>query len=93
LLTGQLVFEADTAIQMVAHHIRTPAIPPSKRSELEIPAELDQIILQCLAKEPADRPANAQELNRLLAGINGGPGWREEHAAHWWQTHAPEIQG
>jgi eukaryotic-like serine/threonine-protein kinase len=91
LLTGQLVFTADTAIQMVAHHLRTPPVPPSRKTELEVPPELDRIILQCLAKEPGDRPANAQHLSRLLAGVNGVPQWEEDNAAHWWQTHAPEV--
>jgi serine/threonine-protein kinase len=93
LLTGQLVFEADTAIQMVAHHLRTPPIPPSRRSELGIPPELDQIILRCLAKAPADRPATSQELARMLSQVNGSPPWGEEQAARWWANHAPEVEG
>ena len=94
LLTGQLVFEADTAIQMVAHHLRTPPVPPSRRSELGVPAALDQIILKCLAKSPSDRPASAQELASMLSQVNGSPGpWGEDQAARWWATHAPEIRG
>ena len=93
LLTGRLVFEADTAIQMAAHHIRTPPVPPSRRSELAVPASLDQIILKCLAKAPADRPATAQELARMLSQVNGIPAWGEDQAGRWWATHAPEITG
>ena len=93
LLTNRLVFEADTPIQMVAQHIRTPPVPPSQRSELRIPAELDQIILQCLAKDPADRPATAQQLAHMLGRVNGHEPWGEEHAARWWLNHAPEIEG
>lgn len=93
LLTGELVFEADTAIQMVAHHLRTPPVPPSRRSELRVPPALDQIILACLAKSPSDRPATAQELARLLSQVNGSPVWGEDQAARWWARHAPEIEG
>jgi tRNA A-37 threonylcarbamoyl transferase component Bud32 len=93
LLTGQLVFEADTAIQMAAHHIRTAPIPPSRRSELGVPPALDHIILQCLAKSPADRPATSQELARMLSQVNGTAAWGEDQAARWWATNAPEIQG
>ena len=92
LLTGRLVFEADTPIQMVAHHLRTPPTPPSKLSELGVPALLDQIILQCLAKSPTDRPTTL-ELARMLTQVNGSPPWGEDQAARWWATHAPEIQG
>jgi serine/threonine-protein kinase len=93
LLTGRLVFEADTPIQMVAQHLRTPPTPPSKLSELGVPPLLDQIILQCLAKAPADRPSTSQELARMLSQVNGTPAWGEEQAARWWATHAPEITG
>ena len=51
---------------MYQHANATP-VPPSQRSELEIPAELDRIILACLAKYPEDRPQTAAELSRRLA--------------------------
>jgi serine/threonine-protein kinase len=92
LLTGRLVFEAETPIQMVAHHHRTRPTPPSRISELDVPPPLDQIILQCLAKSPADRPTSL-ELGRMLSQLNGAPPWGEDQAARWWVTHAPEIQG
>ncbi len=92
LLSGRLVFEADTPIQMVAHHLRTTPVPPSQRSELEIPASLDRVVLQCLAKAPADRPANARDLARTLANLDGFQPWDEERAARWWAAHAPEIE-
>ena len=92
LLTGRLVFEADTPIQMVAHHLRTPPTPPSKLSELAVPAALDQIILQCLAKAPGDRPTTL-ELARSLSQGHAAPVWGEDQAARWWATHAPEIEG
>ena len=38
LLTGQLVFTADTPMALVVHHAHTRPIPPSERSELPIPA-------------------------------------------------------
>ena len=49
LLTGQLVFEADTSMKVLMHHLNTP-IPPSQRTELPIPRELDELVLACLQK-------------------------------------------
>src|SRR6266850_146214 len=57
LLTGRLVFEADTAVKMMLQHIQNIPEPPSRFSELEVPRELDDVLLACLAKKPADRPA------------------------------------
>jgi serine/threonine protein kinase len=91
LLTGQLVFQAPNAIQLMYQHANATPLPPSQRSELEIPPELDQVILACLAKLPQDRPQNAGELSRRLGAALNGRAWTEEQAHHWWDRHHPEC--
>jgi len=90
LLTGRLVFQAPTAIQMMYQHANAIPVPPSHQSELEIPAALDSAILACLAKHPEDRPQNATELSRLLAAAVPGESWSEERAHRWWERHHPQ---
>jgi serine/threonine-protein kinase len=85
LLTGEMVFEADTALVMIGRHLRSEPIPPSIRSGRSIPPELDQVILACLAKEPAGRPASAIELSRRLAGVEV-PRWSATDAKAWWDA-------
>ena len=46
--------------------------------------------MACLAKEPADRPASAAELARLLAAVGVEP-WMEEDAARWWGHETEEV--
>lgn len=91
LLTGRLVFQAPNAIQLMYQHANTAPVPPSQRSELEIPPELDEIILACLAKLPEDRPQSAGELARRLAAAVQADGWNEERAHRWWDRHHPEC--
>jgi eukaryotic-like serine/threonine-protein kinase len=86
LLTGQLVFQAGNAVQMITKHIQEPPAPPSQRTELDVAPELDGIVLACLAKKPEDRPASATELDHMLANIELEP-WSEEAATQWWRTH------
>ena len=62
LLTGQLVFEADTPMKMLMQHVQAEPVPPSQRTELKIPRELDELVLACLKKDPNKRPQNAEEL-------------------------------
>jgi eukaryotic-like serine/threonine-protein kinase len=88
LLTGQLVFEAGNALQLIAKHMHDVPVPPSKRTELEVSPELEQIVLACLAKRPEDRPQAAAELDRMLSEIQIEP-WSEEEATQWWRTHQP----
>lgn len=89
LLTGQLVFTPDTPIQLLLAHVQTPPEPPSSRTEMPIPAELDALVLGCLAKDPKNRPASARELWRQLDALALTSSWTEERAREWWRTHLP----
>jgi hypothetical protein len=90
LLTGEPVFTGDTPMAVMVQHARTPPTPPSASSELPIPPALDQLILDCLAKSPADRPQSARELARRLAEIDGLNPWTDERAREWWETYHPQ---
>ena len=89
LLTGQLVFTADTPMGLLLHHAKTMPTPPSALTELPIPASLDQLVMSCLAKDPADRPQSARELSRRLAEVDGAGDWTEDRARAWWTLHEP----
>jgi eukaryotic-like serine/threonine-protein kinase len=88
LLTGQLVFDATSGLQLIAKHIQERPVPPSQRSELEISADLERLVLACLEKRPEDRPQTAGELDRMLAAVEIEP-WSEEDATRWWRMHQP----
>jgi eukaryotic-like serine/threonine-protein kinase len=92
LLTGQLVFTADTTMGLLLKHARTPPPRLSARTELPIPAALEDLVLACLAKDPADRPQSARELSLQLAAVECGSTWTQERAREWWRTHAPGRQ-
>ncbi|MFF1373042.1 serine/threonine protein kinase [Streptomyces virginiae] len=68
LLTGTRPFAAREMHELLAQHLTTaPPAPTSLRAEL--PAALDSLVLELLAKDPADRPADAAEVSRRLAEI------------------------
>ena len=90
LLTGVQVFEAETAVAMIVQHLSAVPVPPSRRSERPIPAALDAVVLACLAKNPADRPASAGELARRLREVVFPNPWTPERAQAWWLAHLPE---
>jgi len=71
LLTGELVFAGETALQTALLHVSQPPVPPSQRTGNPVPAELERLVLACLAKDPADRPQSASELNAGLAAVDG----------------------
>ncbi|MEZ5066350.1 MAG: serine/threonine-protein kinase [bacterium] len=88
LLTGRLVFDGTGAVDLLVHHARSEPVPPSQRTELEIPTALDEIVLACLAKDPARRPPTAADLSARLASC-GVAEWSPDEARDWWSAHLP----
>jgi serine/threonine-protein kinase len=89
LLTGQLVFEGQTVIDTMMQHVNADPPPPSQRSEIAIPPELERVMLSCLAKDPAARPQTADELTRLLEAVPLERPWTDADARSWWSRHNP----
>jgi len=87
LLTAKLVFEAENVVQVMLKHVTESPVPPSVRSGLAIPGGLETVVLECLAKEPADRPQSALVLSERLTDIRGVR-WSKEQAAEWWRNEA-----
>jgi hypothetical protein len=90
LLTGQDVFSGSTAFEVMAHHLHTAPVPPSKRSEQPVPPELDAVILACLEKDPNRRPQTADELARELERCVGDA-WLPQLAQAWWEEHVALV--
>ena len=53
-------------------------VPPPRKLRREVPGWLDALCMRCLAVEPSERPASADELAREL--LTGGSGPREPNA-------------
>ena len=89
LLTGQLVFDGPNAMAVALAHVQREPVPPSQRTELAIPACLEEIIMRCLSKDPEKRPANARELARQLMSCKELTPWTAADAERWWTVHYP----
>lgn len=89
LLTGEMVFEGNSPLAIISQHIETRPIPVSTRSELWVPKELDQLILDCLEKAPDDRPQSIAEVSKRLDAVTFDSPWNQNLAADWWRMHHP----
>jgi len=89
LLTGKLLFESGSPIEMIVDHVKTTPTPPSQRTDNAIPAALERLVLRMVAKDPDDRPADMMTLARELAECAGDQPWTQERAATWWRQHMP----
>jgi serine/threonine-protein kinase len=90
-LTAHTLFEAANVAQMLLHHVQTRPVPPSERSELAIPRQLEAILMMCLEKDPAKRPPSALEVESQLARVSCEAPWTNQRAQAWWDIHAPEV--
>ncbi len=90
LLTGSHVFEGRTVIEICSQHLLTQPTPPSKRLGRELPADLEALVLACLEKAPAERPASADDFAKRLGRCRLEP-WLNADAVAWWAGHRIEA--
>ncbi len=89
LLTGRTVFDAPTPMMMLVQHVRQPPERPSGQTELAVPPALDELILECLRKDKAERPQSVAVLDARLAAVDSGAAWTQTQARQWWDLHRP----
>ena len=89
LLTGELVFTADTAMKTLLAHAHAVPEPPSSRTQAPIPPDLDTLVLCCLAKDRERRPQSARHLLQRLDAIALQEPWTDARVREWWNTHLP----
>ena len=92
LLTGQDVFEGANAMEICYHVMKTPAPRVSEKIDVGIPAKLERLVSDCLAKEPAARPQSASEVIAIIEAIEDVDRWEQEAARRWWDTNAERIR-
>lgn len=90
MLTGTPVFDEPSPVAVAVAHVQKQPVRPSLRTELALPTELEDVIMRCLAKNPADRPQSAREFAAALASSSGGECWTRPDAEHWWRIHLPD---
>ena len=89
LLTGRMVFEGENAMQVMMQHVQAEPKRPSERVDLPIPAALEELVMECLEKDPGRRPASAEVVGERLAAVPLTLGWTAERAEEWWAMHRP----
>jgi serine/threonine-protein kinase len=89
LVTGETVFSGETSVATILEHVRAEPVPPSQRTEMEIPRDFEEVVLSCLAKDPADRPQTAAAFRARIAALDLGEEWSCERGKGWWDKHQP----
>jgi serine/threonine-protein kinase len=83
LLTGRPPFDGANPLEVMIAHARDEVAPPSQL-RAGVPADLEQIILRCLAKRPEERFQDTESLEEALAECASAEHWTQAHATRWW---------
>ncbi len=84
LLVGRPPFDNQNPMRVMVAHAHDEVIPPS-RFRPDLPADLEQVVLRSLAKDPEQRYQSAAALGRALDECSSAGEWSREQAAVWWE--------
>jgi hypothetical protein len=77
-------------MQVMMKHVQAEPTRPSDRVDLPIPAALEALVMECLEKDPARRPASAEVVRNRLGEVSLPSVWTAEQAEQWWAMHRPK---
>ena len=92
LLTAKPPFDVNSGIRAMMAHAHDRVAPPSLLRP-DIPADLERVVLRCLAKDPADRFENAKSTERALAECACAHDWDQDRATAWWRQVETSEEG
>lgn len=88
LVTGEDLFDGETTTELATQHAFDPPEPPTERVPGAcIDASFESVILRCLAKDPAKRPASAREVLVALEALESQ--WSQADAESLWLERPP----
>ena len=83
MLSGQPPFQDENPMAVMIAHA-SQEVPPIADHRSDIPVDLQQVVLRCLQKSPADRYADAKELEQAFAACSAAGEWDARKATVWW---------
>ena len=92
LLTGKTLFDHDTVEGLLTRQVRELPPLPAERLGKPVPADLAELIMQCLAKSPEQRPLGAEELDQALARCASAGTWTSLDAEQWWRNNLAAVE-
>jgi serine/threonine-protein kinase len=87
LLCGRDVFEAETVVEICSEHLTAIPERPSRKLGAPLPADIEDVVLRCLEKDPAQRLQTAAALEGALAACDDADTWTSDQALAWWSLH------
>ena len=90
LLAGRPPFEGTRPLKVIFAHAHEEVVRPSQHVPT-IPADLEAVIVRCLAKRPEERFPDTAALGAALAACRDADGWSRQDARRWWQANREDV--
>ncbi|TXD36111.1 protein kinase [Lujinxingia vulgaris] len=91
LLTGQNPYEDSSAVKVMLKQINEDPPRPSEVLGRVIDADLEDLVMQCLSRKAAERPATMRELAEALEACGASARWDAAQAKAWWERHGAKL--
>lgn len=89
MLVGRPPFEGSTVVEVCSKHLYEAPLRPSAALGGSVPEEIENLVIGCLAKKAADRPADARALRSWVAQCCAAQPWTAEQASDFWRSWVP----
>jgi tRNA A-37 threonylcarbamoyl transferase component Bud32 len=92
LLTGKTLFAGHNVELLLAKQVQEEPTPIWKWLHATAANDLQKVIMQCLSKNPEERPATAEALEDALSRCEHAGEWTEVDAAAWWRDNLQGLE-
>jgi RIO-like serine/threonine protein kinase len=83
LLTGHQLIEGASPEEILLKTIEGAQARPSSLATSAIPRALDELVFECLARDPDERPEDMDAILEVLADLAHASSWSEDQARDW----------
>lgn len=91
ILTGQPPFVSDNPIKVMIAHASQEVVAP-RQLNVDIPSDLEEIVLRCMEKDPDHRYQDVASLQRALRDVLLDDPWSSDRAAEWWSCNGCPVR-
>jgi len=92
LLTGATLFDCEKVETLLSKQVKESPVPPSERMGKPVSKDLEQLLMQCLAKNPQERPPTADAMEEALSRCSSAGAWTLQEAEEWWRVSAVSFE-